>query len=682
MELLYRKNIIFLIIVIVLAWSPSIATSQIDIQEIILRTDTVQQPYKKASSYLFLAEYFMQDQPDTAIVFAQKALDISFNIDDSSLICDAYKYLSVAHGGKMDCDLSESCFFIGLPFARNASDSASFLSDMGAVYTMCGNLQKAERCHTTARKIFTRINDKNNLARLITNMGVMHTRTAHYYQASSCYLEALAICEEVNDEESIAVIYQNMGQVMAVQNQYDKAVGYFNSSLNMFEKMNRRPAMAGVYLNLGQIYIEQKQWDVAKHYLNKSYVIDTALHLLNHESTALKLLGITYLRMDKLESAEKLITEALRIQNENGYSTLAGETMTNLAEIYFKQGKKSKALELLQQAEALARASRDDQLLANALSLKSTILAEQQQFEQAYTNLIQSNTIGDSIFNMEKSKSIMNLELAYQTEKKEKQIDELKFNDKLRKEQLQKRTAQLYLVIVSVVLLIVMLVFIFLNWRRKQQEENQNRERHFLLGRFDAEERAKDEIARELHDDIGSQLIGLTLQLQSSQKLNDSELSLLRKVYRDVRRLSHSLDEPIFSEITLQDKIRNYLSELKDHVVFKSHFIDDLNLDWKKIAGNLELQRNIYRIVQELVTNTIKHAKANEIEIQLLLDEDKLVLIYEDDGIGFSIDKKQFNLIFNTIRKRVDMFMGQIEINSRPSGGLFVLISIPVVRIK
>lgn len=652
--------------------------AQIDIQDIVNRNDTVQDMHKKASTLLFLAEYYIQNQPDSAIIYANQALEIAYDHNDSSAMCVAYRHLSVSYGEKREFDLSEAYFIYGLPFARTAKDSADFYADMGTVYTMSGNLQKAGKSHSIAKNIFTRISDTNNLARLITNMGVMHSHNADYYQASECFLEALEICEQINDEVSLALIYQNIGELMALQNQYDKAVGYYNSSLNLFEKLEQFPDVSAVFLNLGQIYIEQNQWDVAKHYLNKSYIIDTTFKLKNHESIALKLLGITYLRVNRLESAERLISEALRIQNENSYKSLIGETTTILAEVYFEKGNYIEALELLNSVESETEISGDDNLLSKILSLKSSSLAKLNKFDSAYFTLKNSNKISDSIFNIKKSKSIMNLELAYQTEKKEKQIDELKYNDLIYQEQLKNKMTQVYLLIVSVVLLVVILVFLLFFIKRRHQNENKNRERRFLQGRFEAEEKAKDKIAIELHDDIGGRLIGIILQLQSSQNLTDSELKLLQDVYRDVRRLSHSLDEPLFTEITLQEKVRNYLSELKEHVNFKSQFIDDISYNWKTIESQQELQRNIYRIVQELITNTIKYADATEVEIQMMNEDKSFVMIYEDDGVGMTEEELDNNLSFNTIRKRIEMFDGNFEINSNSGKGVFVIISIPI----
>lgn len=660
---------------------PVFSFSQFSIREIIERTDTIQNEKKKASSLLSVAEYYMQDKPDSAIIFADQALDLSLHLKDSTYIVDAYRCLSVAWAGKMECDLSESFFLKGLPFAVDAKDSVSLYADMGAIYTICGNLQKAQECHNIARKIYIDLSDKSNLARLITNEGLLHTKNAHYYQALECYFEAMDICEEMNDEETIAHIYQNMGKVMALQNQYDKAVGYYNTALYGFEKLESFSSMASIYLNLGQIFIEQEQWDVAKHYLNKSYVIDTTYKLKHFESEALKLLGVTYLRINKLESAEILIEEAVRIQKELGFNNLMAESITLLAEVYYEQGRNNEALLLLESAEKRA-ANNNDELLGNIKLLKALVFASLRQFESAYFALKHSKSIEDSIFNIEKSKSIMNLELAYQTEKKEKQIDELKYKGTLRNEQLEKKSVQVYLLIVSVALMFVILVFLIFYWFKRQQVERQKRERSFLQGRFEAEERAKDEIANELHDDIGGQLIGLILQAQSSSEKNTQELKQLQDVYRDVRRLSHSLDEPIFVDVTLQEKIRNYLSELKEIVNFKVQFIDDLSLNWKGIADHQEIQRNLYRIVQELLTNTIKYAQAKTVDLQLLNESDLIILIYEDDGVGMLPDKLEFNYSFNTIRKRVDMFGGHHEIISSPSKGIFVKVAIPFKSLK
>lgn len=652
--------------------------SQNDIENLLISIDTIQSPSKKASSLLYFSEYYAQEQPEKSMGLAKQALDISLELQDSALICDSYKFLGITHAVNSNCDQVDGYSKLGISYAKDASDSASFLADLGAAYVMCGNLQQAEKYHRIAKNLYIRIDDQNNLARLLINMGVMHSRNSHYYQASSTYLEALDICMVNNDDESIAVIYQNMGEVMALQEQHDKAVGYYTSSINKFEELGRVRSMAGVYLNLGQTYIDLEEWDIAKFYLNKSYVIDTTYQLLHFESIALKLLGITYLKIDKLESARKLIDAAVYLQEQNNYFTLIPETKTILAEVYFAKKDFAKTLEILNEAEPLARQFNNNELLPKILLLKSKVLGELHQYHTAYSLLKQSNRLSDSIFNLEKTKSIMNLELAYQTEIKEKQIDELKYNESLQKEQLKSKSTQVYLLIVSMILLFFVLMSLLLYWRRRQQIKNQKLEQNFLQARFEAEEKAKDEIARELHDDIGGQMIGMILQLQSSKSLNESELIQLQNIYKGVRRLSHSLDEPIFDQISLQEKIRNYLSELKAHVNFSIHFTDDFNIPWSKVKGHQELQRNIYRIVQELISNTIKHAHATEVEIQIMNQAKSFVLLYEDNGIGMSKSEMNDNLNFNTIKKRLEMFGGKFETDHEPSKGFFIMMSIPM----
>lgn len=657
----------------------SIGYSQNKISILKMELDSTSNPSRKASKQLYIAEYYMKDQPQEALIYAESALNNALLIKDTTTILKAYKTLIISFAGTNSCQKVNDYYPFGFTYARTKKDSASYYADMGVVFTMCGNLREAERNYQEAMSLYLQIDDQLNVAVLMTNIGVMFSRNGKYYQASSNYLKALEISEQLNDEDGIASTYQNMGEVMALQKQYDKAVGYYNSALNIYQKNNKQPDMAAVYLNLGQIYIEQEEWDVAKHYLNKSYVIDTTYNLLHLESLALKQLGITYLKAEELRSARQLVSAGLYIQYLNNFSNLIPETATLLAEIDYKQNRYQEALNILEITEYDAKEMGDTHLLSKIYLLKSSILDILNQHDAAYNYLKNSVKISDSIFNIENSKSIMNLELAYQTEKKEKQIDELKFNDTLRQEQLKNKSIQLYLLIVTTILIVIILIYILLFIRRRHSKETEQREKQFLYDRFEAEERAKDKIARDLHDDIGGQMIGMILQLQSAKKLDEKEIGQLQNIYMALRRLSHSLNEPLFKEISLQEKVRNYLSELKAHAPFQTQFIDDFKYKWSTIQGNQDLQRNLYRIIQEQLTNTLKHAHATEVDIQLLKEDHHLVLIYEDNGIGLdSVKSKGGHLKFNTIRKRVQLFAGDFEINSQKGQGLMMMIRIPL----
>lgn len=653
---------------------------QFDIQDIIDRVDTISDTSKKISTWLYISEYLSQAEPEKGYFYGVKALEEAILLGDSALLSDSYRLMAMSAAGMSRCDDSDSLFLIGSGFINNQRDRAFYLSAQASVNTLCGNSKNQFANYNEAKKIFEELGDEQNIALLLINMGVTYSVNSQYYKASSCYFEALDICERLNDEESIPIIYQNLGEVMAVQEQYDKAVGYYNSAIYGFEKLGFDKAIAAVYLNLGQIYIEIEQWDVAKSYLNKSYVIDTTLHLVDYESIALKQLGVTYLQTGHLESSEELVRAALRLQKQNDYRLIIPESQLILGQILLEQGEMEELNDIVE--EALQRASdiNDADMYASLLLLKSKALEQQKMYKEAFTALEEGTKLRDSIFNLEKTRSIMNLEAAYQTEVKEKQIDEFKFRDQLQQQKIRNKTNQVYLLIVSVILLMVVFVVFISYFRRKRFLEMQQREQKFLKDRFEAEEKARDKIAAELHDDIGGQMVGLILQLQSGGKLEQEELDKLQKVYQGVRRLSHSLDEPIFTNMTLQNKLQNYISELKDQVDFNIVFIDDLNLSWSQIAEGGEIQRNIYRIVQELLTNTAKFAEASEAEIQLMNENNHISFLYEDNGVGMDLQGASSEINFNTIRKRLEMFAGKLEVNSKPGSGFFVSIVIPFKR--
>ena len=122
----------------------------------------------------------------------------------------------------------------------------------------------------------------------------------------------------------------------------------------------------------------------------------------------------------------------------------------------------------------------------------------------------------------------------------------------------------------------------------------------------------------------------------------------------------------------------SYFSALKEFSPFSIQFTDDLDINWQKIDRHQELQLNIYRIIQELTTNAIKYAHASELDIQMMNEANKFVLIYEDNGVGIQEGEEKNKFQFNTIRKRVQMFNGKFEVNSQEGKGMFVMISLPL----
>ncbi|RIW13125.1 hypothetical protein D0X99_17080 [Algoriphagus lacus] len=190
------------------------------------------------------------------------------------------------------------------------------------------------------------------------------------------------------------------------------------------------------------------------------------------------------------------------------------------------------------------------------------------------------------------------------------------------------------------------------------------------------QEEERNRLGRDLHDSIGGMLGTLHMRLQGiSQKIQDPELQSIQNLVlqgiHETRALSHNLTPPHLDELGLVKALANQVEMLNQEGAIKVKFYHRLE---SSLSKSTELM--VYRIVMELITNSLKHSEASEIGIQLVSDSGKLELMVEDDGKGFSVDQKMGGLGLKNISNRVNYLKGNLTIDSN-SKGTTTLIIIP-----
>ena len=210
-------------------------------------------------------------------------------------------------------------------------------------------------------------------------------------------------------------------------------------------------------------------------------------------------------------------------------------------------------------------------------------------------------------------------------------------------------------------------------------------------------------IAKELHDDIGGSVSAIKLKLsrtesevknnsQENMKEGESfvkvdihkyklslkslrhEINNLENVNQSIRKLSHSL-----SPVTFQGESFISLIEHKITDLFPENYNITLHCLPKKELNDLDenIKFNVYRILQNLSANIIKHAKATEANLQVIGHKDHLTIVVEDNGVGFDTNKIPDGIGLQLIKKRVFLMNGKIEINSDLGKGTTIIIDLP-----
>lgn len=200
------------------------------------------------------------------------------------------------------------------------------------------------------------------------------------------------------------------------------------------------------------------------------------------------------------------------------------------------------------------------------------------------------------------------------------------------------------------------------------------------------EEKERKRVAQDLHDGMGSLLSTLKLNAESidlsNKNLGEKEsiayqnvLEMIDKACSELRNISHNMMPSSMEHFGLEITIESLIEKI--NLYGGTNFIFQIFNNEEKIDSQIEI--NIYRIILELVNNIIKHSKAKEASIQIILENKLLILMAEDNGIGFNYTNQKVSGIgLLNIRSRIEAMNGKLNIDSKESKGTTIIIEIPI----
>lgn len=314
-------------------------------------------------------------------------------------------------------------------------------------------------------------------------------------------------------------------------------------------------------------------------------------------------------------------------------------------------------------------------------------------FKNAANSYKRYNHLSDSLDRISHQNNIDALETEYQTAEKEKQL--------LISEQKKKQNRNIAFGLGIGLFLVSLLGFlIYKNTKRKQRIAEQEREieiqkkekilKEQELNAIDAmiegQEKERQRLASDLHDSVGATLSAAKLQfdhiaknrnkLEQLDELFEKTGSLLTDAYDEVRSMAHLKNSGVIAKKGLLPAVEK-LAKNASHSHGLVIEVQDFGLT-EKLEGSLEIA--IFRIIQELVTNIIKHANATEASILITQHDDNLSIIVEDNGVGFNIRNisTKDGMGLSSIETRVEHLEGTMEVDSTLDKGTNILIDIPL----
>ncbi|NLR77322.1 ATP-binding protein [Chitinophaga eiseniae] len=508
-----------------------------------------------------------------------------------------------------------------------------------------------------------------------------------YDEALRFYLQGVPIAASLNNQVAVNDNKLGIANVYAARKEHDKAIAAYQDLLQhtgQDEKLKH-----WVYERLGIIFLEQKNLPQAKLYTEKALAYFQAQHEEKKALQAKLTLGIIAEFSQQTEEAYTIYNEVENKAQQHQFFDLyinAGQRMGDLL-IAHKDYDNAKALLSLVYANALQWNDLKTQL--KVLNSLRNVHAVTGDYKNAYALMTQYLGISQEVLNRQNKKEINELEIKYQTAQKEKEI--LNKENELN----HQKTIKYSLLIGFLAILLPIIGLLYMYYQKLQAQsklnatmEEMNRQKiaallkdkelELLKASVSGQEKERKRIAGELHDSIGGNLAAIKLQLSNQTAVNRLD-ALIRQVddtYRQVRDLSHDLVPLKFGHTGFTELIAGYIRQFNMPgnaiITFQAFPGDEI----ERIGTSLKAE--IYKIIQELITNAQKHSQASKVEIQLTRLDGTLKLLFEDDGQGFSLETVKYGIGFQNIRERLKLFDGVFSIDSFPSKGTVIDIEIPL----
>lgn len=507
-----------------------------------------------------------------------------------------------------------------------------------------------------------------------------------YDEALRFYLQGVRIAESLNNRGAINDNKLGIANIYSARNEYDKAITAYRELLNTDPDEQLKHL---VYERLGIIFLGQKNFPEAKLYTEKALHYFQQQHQEKKELQAQLTLGIIAEFNHQEEEAYTIYNNVKNNAQQHQFFDLyisAGQRMGDLL-ISRKEYDNAKTLLSLVYSNALQWNDLKAQL--KVLNSLRNLYAVTGDYKNAYALMTQYLGISREVLDKQNKKEINELEIKYQTARKEKEI--LNKENELN----HQKTIKYSLLIGFLVILLPVIGLLYLYYQKLQAQsklnstmEEMNRQKiaallkdkelELLKASVIGQEKERKRIAGELHDSIGGNLAAIKLQLSHQTSVNKLE-TLIRQVddtYRQVRDLSHDLVPQKFANTGFAELISGYITQFNvpGNATITFHAFPGDEID--RLGASLKVE--IYKIIQELITNAQKHSQATKVEVQLTQLDGMLKLLFEDNGRGFSPETVKYGIGFQNIRDRLKLFDGVFTIDSFPSKGTVIDIEIPL----
>jgi tetratricopeptide (TPR) repeat protein len=349
---------------------------------------------------------------------------------------------------------------------------------LGVYHNMTSQYEESIPIYDKVVEMYTELNDMTQVCAALNNKANSLRSLGRYNECLEVHMKSLKLKEELGDtEESIAASYWNIGNIHGDIENYDVSNDYYRKAKVVYEKLNLKDDLSSINVNLAINLKGQKQYEEAKSLLLEVVPYYKEQNYNNDLAGAYDNIGWIYAQQDSLELAEDFYKKSLDISQNYGETSLIGLNFRHLGELYNKKGDYKKALNYMKDALEIAEDTGTRKKMIGDLLEISKAYAGLGRYKKAYEYHTDYHNLHDEILGKENIEQMNELEVQYQSEKKEKELVIQKNENKLLEERKQKAESEKLVLIISLIGSLALAAAVVYGLRQKMKRNKIEREK-------------------------------------------------------------------------------------------------------------------------------------------------------------------------------------------------------------
>ena len=656
--------------------------------------------YEKIAINNKLVDYLIESEPNIALNYALMACDLSVK---QNLLYE--KLISINNIAR--CEYLTSEYEKVISYLDTVYQLVHGYEDIHAEtayilaksYYQISQYSLSEVYAIESLDKFKKLIDQSGEVKSYVLLGLINFQLAEYTKALSKYHSALQSIEKFELLSFQGKVLNNIGYIHLKLNDPEKALKYFKNALDWHLKTGNLRSAGRSHHEIGSIYFENGQSDSSLFHQNRALELARQTDDNQYRALIHCRMGEKYTKNNQYLLAQMQFELALSIFGKFGIINGEVECLVQYGILKYNQGSYDTAISYLELGIKHGLERKQKSVVIGSYEALSETFIAKGDYKKAIMSLKTNQQLKSEVLAEANNRTITEMETKYDLERIKKEKALALYVAARQENKLLRQETIIYAFALGMIVLSFTSFLIFRNYKTKQktaqlliqknEEINTQRiakiikeqEIKSIKANLKGQEVERKRIAKDLHDGLGGTLASIKLNLLKFNKTKDQTIinttaSKIDNACKEIRFISHNLLPPLIQNTSFIELLEFYVSEVKDTY--------DMDIDFEFYPHseleslNMDMKADLYRIIQELMTNIIKHTAAKTITLQLINHHDHINIMIEDNGKGFNNKSTKKGIGLINIKSRIDLLGGQVNIDSKKGRGTIVNIDIPL----